>query len=155
MYPLVQQFQYWQAWREKTDFFSSFTTFPLRTSSYFPSYKNIDKNKLKNAFDTMMGVLKKAHKKGIKIKIGTDCKNGGQALLSELILLSEAGFKTEDNLQIATWNGATAMNIDEKYGSIEKGKIADLVIFENNPFDDYRNFISQKRIIRNGKRIKT
>jgi len=137
-----------------TEFFSSFQNFPLRSSAYFPSYTNIDKSELRKAFKTMMRNLKKAHDKGIKIRIGTDCRHGGQALLSELILLGEAGFAVDDILQIATLNGAKAMRIDDQYGSIKKGKIADLIIFDKNPFEDYKNFLSQKIIIKNGKIFK-
>ena len=54
-------------------------------------------------------------------------------------------------LQIATINGAEALNIDDWYGSIEVGKKADLVIFEKNPFVDYHNFLASKTIIKGGK----
>ncbi len=136
---------------EQSDFFSSFTTFPLRSSPYFPSYVDIDKNTLKNAFQIMMKYLKKANEKGVKIRIGTDCRYGGKAMLNELTLLAKAGIPVGDVLQIATWNGAEAMSIENQYGAIEKNKKADLIIFEENPFDDYNNFLSKKTIIKSGR----
>ena len=98
-----------------------------------------------------MSYLKQAHTKGIKIRIGTDCREGGKALLSELLLLHEAGFSTEDILQIATLNGSQAIKTDLNHGSIEIGKKADLVIFDKNPFENYRNFLSEKTVLKDGK----
>lgn len=131
--------------------FSSFNSFPLRSSAFLPNYTAAKKQELKKAFDIMMQVLKKAHDKGVKIRIGTDCRYGGKALLSELMLMYEAHFKMEDILQIATWNGAEAMHIMNTHGSIEKGKKADLVLFDKNPFDDYKNLIGTKTIVKGGK----
>lgn len=116
-------------------------------SGYTPKQKDL----LSNSFDAMMSYLKYAHDKGVKIRIGTDCKEGGKAFLSELLLLHEADFSTGDIIQIATLNGAQAMNIDKKYGSIEKGKKADLILYSKNPYDDYKNFLSEKIVIKGGK----
>lgn len=107
--------------------------------------------RLNKAFDTYIFYLKEAHKKGLKLRIGTDCKDGGKAILSEMLLLHEFGFPMEDILQIATINGASAMNRDRELGSLKPGKKADLVIFDNNPFDDYKNLLSEKTIIKGGK----
>ncbi|GGH14164.1 amidohydrolase family protein [Mucilaginibacter phyllosphaerae] len=114
-------------------------------------YTTAQKDMLSKCFDVMMNYLKQAHDKGVKIRIGTDCKDGGKAFLSELLLLHEANFTTADILQIATLNGAQAMNIDSKYGSIEKGKKADLIIFSKSPYDNYKNFLSEKLIVKGGK----
>jgi len=40
----------------------------------------------------------------------------------------------DETLKLITINPAQILNIDEDYGSIEKGKIADLVMFDKNPF---------------------
>lgn len=106
--------------------------------------------RLNKGFDTLMGYIKAAHDKGLKLRIGTDCTDGGQALLSELLLFYEAGFTIKDILQIATINGAQSMGIDNQYGSITKGKKANLIIFDQDPFDNYRNFLSSKTIIKDG-----
>jgi len=135
----------------RSQFFTSFQNFPIREKPYLPNDTPQNRKRLFNAFDTTMKLLKAAHEKGIKIRIGTDCKNGGKALLSELMLLAEAGFKIEDILQIATLHGAESMHIEKSYGSLEKGKKADIVLFEKNPFDDYRNFMSTKTIVKSGK----
>ena len=101
-------------------------------------------------FKTFMGYAKQLYDKGIKLRIGTDCANGGKAIISEQLLLSENGFSIPSILQISTINGATALGLDDKYGSIEKGKRADVLIWDKSPFDDYRNFLAPKTIIKDG-----
>ncbi|MFI5194445.1 MAG: amidohydrolase family protein [Chitinophagales bacterium] len=104
----------------------------------------------KENFNIFMGYAKKMYDKGIQLRIGTDCPYGGKALLSELLLLHEHGFSTTSILQIASLNGAKALGLDNQYGVIEKGKKANLLIWEKSPFVSYRNFLSSKTIIKEG-----
>ncbi|MGB8192197.1 MAG: amidohydrolase family protein, partial [Chitinophagaceae bacterium] len=101
-------------------------------------------------FKIFMGYVKQLFDKGIKLRIGTDWPGGGKAIISEQLLLSEYGFSIPAILQISTINGASALGLDDQYGSIEKGKKADLLIWERSPFDDYRNFVGSKTIIKEG-----
>lgn len=118
-------------------------------STLFPQKSDFER--YKSSFKILMKVTKQMHDAGVKLNIGTDCKEGGKAALSEMMLFYEAGFSIEDILQIATLNGAIAIDLDDKYGSIELGKKANLVLFEKNPFDDYKNFLSKKTILKDGK----
>ena len=88
--------------------------------------------------------------KGIKLRIGTDWPSGGKAFVSEQLLLSEYGFAIPEILQISTINGATALGLDNKYGSIKKGKKANLLIWDKSPFENYKNFLASKTIIKDG-----
>jgi imidazolonepropionase-like amidohydrolase len=123
--------------------------------TYFSNNKDtvLSKDQLsrcKENFKIFMGYAKQLFNKGIKLRIGTDCANGGKAIQSEQLLFYENGFSISDILKISTINGATALGFDNKIGSIEKGKKADLIIFDKNPFDDYKNFLSNKTIIKDG-----
>ncbi len=137
----------------QSEFFTSFEYFPIRNRPMV-SYSEIQQNQLNEAFRAMMNYLKTAHDKGVKLRIGTDCRFGGRALLSEIILLNDAGFPMKDVLQIATLNGYQAMNLDEKYGSIEVGKKADLLLFDKDPFDNPKNILSTKMVIKDGQQFK-
>ena len=101
-------------------------------------------------FKIFMGYAKQLFDKGIKLRIGTDCPNGGKALISEQQLLFETGFSVAAILQISTINGAISLGLDNKYGSIEKRKKADLLIWDKSPFDNYKNFRADKTIIKDG-----
>jgi hypothetical protein len=101
-------------------------------------------------FEILMKYAKKMHDKGIKIRLGSDTKNGGKANISELILMSKYGFSVADVIKIASINGAKAINIEKEVGSLKEGKKANLIIWEKSPFDNIINFASEKTIIKEG-----
>ncbi len=136
---------------EETAFFSSFNHFPVRDKPHFPDYTSVQKLAIKKALKTMLMYLKIAHDKGIEIRIGTDNREVGRSMISEFMLLYKAGFSVEDILQIATWNGAKAMRLEDDLGTVKPGYKADLVLFDKNPFDNHENFNAKKTIIKGGK----
>lgn len=126
----------------------------FNSSHYFPlSQNSLSDEQIKRSkenFGIMMQYLKKMSDSGILIRIATDAKFGGKVLLTELKILSDYGFSTEDVFKIATLNGAQAIGLDKEIGSLEKGKTANLIIWEQSPFNNSENFFSEKTIIKNG-----
>lgn len=104
----------------------------------------------KGNFNIFMRYNKQLHHKGVKLRIGTDAPNGGKMLQSEQLLMHEHGFSVAEILQISTINGASALGLEKVVGSIEKGKKANLVIYDQSPFDNYRNFLSTKTVVKDG-----
>lgn len=131
------------------------TFFNSHVTNYYadqnPNLNEAQLKRLNKAFDTFMAYIKAGHDKGLKLRIGTDCKEGGKALLSELLLMHEAGFTMGDILKIATLNGAEALQIDADFGSITEGRKADLILFQDNPFENPQALLSQKTVIKAGK----
>jgi imidazolonepropionase-like amidohydrolase len=83
------------------------------------------------------------HKAGVGILAGTDTPNPycfpGFSLHDELALLVQAGLTPMEALQCATRNPAKFLGKSATLGTVEKGKLADLVLLDANPLEDIRN----------------
>ena len=62
----------------------------------------------------------------------------GFAYVRELELLREAGFHPLEIIRAATLNGAEALGAENKIGSIEVGKLADMIVIEKNPLENLK-----------------
>jgi len=79
---------------------------------------------------------------GARFMTGTDAETfypAGFGLHTELGLFVSAGFSSLEALQAATLNPAVYFGKTTDLGTVEVGKVADLVILEANPLDDIRN----------------
>jgi imidazolonepropionase-like amidohydrolase len=80
---------------------------------------------------------------GVQILSGSDIPNfglvPGASLHNELELLAEAGIKPLEVIEIATNNGATALGIDDRVGTIQPGKQADMIILSASPIENISN----------------
>lgn len=92
---------------------------------------------------------------GVPVLAGTDTGNPycfpGFSLHDELGLLVESGLTPLAALQAATRNAATFMNATDRYGSVSKGKIADLVLLEADPLEDIHNTAKISEVFLAGK----
>lgn len=90
-----------------------------------------------------MITLAEMRRAGVRFLAGTDTLNPfcfpGFSLHDELALLVEAGFTPMEALQAATLNAAIFLGKAESLGTVEKGKIADLVLLEANPLEHIEN----------------
>ncbi len=91
---------------------------------------------------------------GINIGFGIDAGMplayfGGQ--YRELEFLSRAGFRNDEILRIATINSARILRLQDRIGTIEKGKLADLVFLPVNPLEDVRAYRSPDIVMKEGK----
>ena len=88
----------------------------------------------------IVGAMQRA---GVRILAGTDTLNPycfpGFSLHDELGLLVKAGLSPMEALQAATLNPARFMGKDKDFGTVETGKIADLVLLDANPLNDIAN----------------
>jgi len=69
----------------------------------------------------------------------------------ELWSLAQGGLSSLEALRCGTLLGARYLGLDRDIGSIEKGKLADILVLEKNPLEDVRNTDSVVRTILNGR----
>jgi tetratricopeptide (TPR) repeat protein len=83
------------------------------------------------------------HDAGVQFLAGTDVFNPycfpGFSLHDELSLMVKAGLTPMEALQAATHNPAVYLGMADSMGTIEQGKVADLVLLDANPLDDISN----------------
>lgn len=95
--------------------------------------------------------FKKAHKAGVKIAFGTDSgvsAHGDNA--QEFSLMVEAGMAPADALLSATKNSAELLGIGDILGTLEPGKLADIVAVEGNPLDNIALMESVSFVMKDG-----
>ena len=66
-------------------------------------------------------------------------------------MLEQGGMTEVEALKAATINGARYLGLDDDLGSLEVGKLADLLVLDENPLDDLRNTESLSMVMLNGR----
>jgi imidazolonepropionase-like amidohydrolase len=91
---------------------------------------------------------------GVTIVAGTDTNNPfvfpGFSIHHELELMVEAGLTPMEALETATRHAAEMMNEQAVFGTVERGKRADLLLLGANPLDDIRNTRTLEMVILGG-----
>ncbi|MGC6402990.1 MAG: amidohydrolase family protein [Flavobacteriaceae bacterium] len=96
----------------------------------------------KNNFKLWMTFINEYKNRGGRVTTGSDSgfifQLYGFAYVRELELLREAGFHPLEVIRSATLNGAEALGMDDQIGTVAVGKIADLVLVEENPLENLK-----------------
>jgi Tol biopolymer transport system component len=69
----------------------------------------------------------------------------------ELWAMAAGGMSNHDVLRVATINGANAIGMEQDLGSLEPGKLADLIVLDANPLEDIHNTNSVRYVMKNGR----
>lgn len=88
---------------------------------------------------------------GVKVNLGAHGQLQGLGAHWELWMLAQGGMTNMEALRAATLNGAHYLGMDHEIGSLEEGKLADLVILTQNPLEDIRNTNSVSHTMINGR----
>jgi imidazolonepropionase-like amidohydrolase len=103
----------------------------------------------------VLQLTKIMHDRGVQILSGSDIPNfgliPGASLHNELELLTEAGINPLEVIAIATNSGAEALGIDNRVGTIESGKEADMIILTSNPIENISNTKKIEAVIVDGR----
>lgn len=117
---------------------------PSRVShgSYWHSWGTTQEINWKNNYRLWMNFVNEYKNRGGRVTVGTDggflYNLYGFDYPREMELLQEAGFHPLEVIRSATLNGAQALGMDSLIGSIEVGKLADMVIVAANPLEDLK-----------------
>jgi imidazolonepropionase-like amidohydrolase len=107
------------------------------------------KEELIRAYDLQLRLVKIYDSMGVKLLAGTD-DNSGNALQLEFDQFAKAGLSPLRILQTATINAAEFLGRAADMGTVEQGKIADLVLLNANPIEDVRRLHDIYAVIRAG-----
>jgi imidazolonepropionase-like amidohydrolase len=81
-------------------------------------------------------------KAGVLVNLGAHGQREGLAAHWEIWMLVQGGMTPLEALHCATINGATSLGMDKDIGSLEPGKLADIIVIDGNPLQDIR--VSEK-----------
>jgi imidazolonepropionase-like amidohydrolase len=99
----------------------------------------------------IQNTFSKAYKAGVKIAFGTDAgvyAHGNNWM--EFKYMQEAGMPLIEAIQSATMNAADLMGTQQILGSIEKGKLADIIAVEGDPFADINQMGNVQFVMKDG-----
>jgi len=94
---------------------------------------------------------------GVNVAAGTDAGNIGtmhaSSFIQELEAMQNAGLTNAEIIKTSTINAAIGFGKERQWGSIEKGKMADLVLLDKNPLESLQNLNAINTVFKNGKRL--
>ena len=112
-----------------------------RTTSEFGDYGHIEVSK----------AAKQIADGGTKVNLGAHGQMQGIGAHWELWMLAQGGLSPLQAIKSATINGAEYLGMSKEIGSLEPGKLADLIVLEENPLEDIRNTEKIKYVMQNGR----
>jgi imidazolonepropionase-like amidohydrolase len=113
------------------------------------------RQKLDQIWQIETGLELEFFRAGGLLLVGSDSTGSGQSLpgfgtLRAIELLVESGFTPSEAIQAATLNGAIYLGVDDRIGSVEVGKNADLVVVRGNPADNFADIRNVETVFKDG-----
>jgi len=115
---------------------------------------------IKAGFDMNRINLKKLSDGGVRIAFGTDSGGAadrffiqGYSEHREMELMVQSGLTPMQVIQSFSKSASEALGIDKEFGTLAKGKVADLLVLEKNPLDNITNMRSIQTIYLGGKKF--
>jgi len=116
-----------------------------------------DKRAYVEVYEYALRLTGRAYAAGVPVLVGTDAPDSycfpGSGLFDEFRELRKAGLSNTAILKAATLDAARFMHADADHGSVEAGKVADLLLLQANPLDDIDHAASLTTIVFGGRVI--
>ena len=129
-------------------------TFVSPTLAVFERRADMDDSIEVKGFQNMLEFVGRASAEGVTIVVGSHSYVPhaalGFAFQREMELLNQAGLSPMKVIVAATLENARFFRVEDRLGSIEKGKLADLVIVAGNPLNDIRTLRNVRKVMLNG-----
>jgi hypothetical protein len=113
--------------------------------------------RIKNQHDFHLTIVKKLHEAGVNIICGTDAGIGvtlpGFSIHEELAFYKQAGLSNYEVLKTATINASQTHKLMNDLGSIKKGKIANLILLDENPIENLETLKNPEWVMVNGRQL--
>lgn len=127
--------------------------FPPQVRRYFltgglPVPEGMDE-RYRQSFAKMLELVAELHRNGVKVVAGTDAL-AGFSLHRELELYAKAGIPNAEVLRLATLTPAEILKRDKELGTIEAGKLADLIIIDGNPLANISDIRRVVKVVKDG-----
>ncbi len=111
---------------------------------------------LAKVYERELEIIRLLHQAGVRLMTGTDASPlryviPGFSLHDELRLLVQAGLTPYEALKTATSNPAVFLNRGHELGTVEEGKLADLLLLDANPLEDITNTRKITAVVANGR----
>jgi len=123
--------------------------------AFWKEYLKTDSVTLKDIAKCQVDDMKVLYENGVNMVLGTDTGDAfalpGIALQEEMQLFELGGMEPLDIIKMGTLNAAKMMKVEEKLGSIEVGKIADMLLLNKNPLESIENMNTIQTVFKNGK----
>jgi imidazolonepropionase-like amidohydrolase len=96
-------------------------------------------------------ITNELHEAGVNIQLGAHGQREGLGAHWELWMFNQGGMTPHESLRAATLDGARYIGMDRDIGSLEAGKLADLIVLDRNPLENVQNTHSVRYTMVNGR----
>jgi len=115
------------------------------------------KARLLEAHETHVAMLRNALRLSVPIAMGTDAgtpgNHHGANALECVAMVEEAGMRPDQSVRAATLNAARLLGREQELGSIEPGRLADIIGVPANPFGDIRALADVRFVMKGGETV--
>ncbi len=129
---------------------------------FFRTEYGLENPNLESIISFQVDDIKTLYENGVNMVLGTDTGNDyifhGYSLHEEMQLMEMGGIKPIDIIKMGTYNAAKMLDVLDDLGTIETGKVADMILLDDNPLVSIKNTLPINTVINEGviqERIKT